>query len=131
MERARRDADATFPEGGHLTGCGCSTSKIAVRSDGVYIPCTMLSAIELGRINEDPLVEIWRGSPALQRLRRRHLIALAQFEECRACDYRPYCTGNCPGLAFSLTGEADRPSPDACLKKFLSEGGILPGPVVT
>jgi Fe-coproporphyrin III synthase len=128
MERARRKGRAPFPDGGHLTGCGCSWSTIAVRPDGTYVPCTMLSTLELGRINEDPLVEIWRHSPALRRLRLRHGVALAAFEECRACDYRPYCTGNCPGLAFSLTGEVDRPSPDACLKRFLSEGGSLPDP---
>lgn len=128
MERARRVGDASFPDGGHLTGCDCSSSRIAVRPDGTYVPCTMLSAIELGRINEDALIEIWRESPALQRLRRRSGIELAAFVECRTCGYRPYCTGNCPGLAYSLTGEVDRPSPDACLRAFLSEGGTLPGP---
>jgi len=129
MERSRRDGAPAFADGGCLTGCRCSSSSIAVRPDGTYVPCAMLSSMGLGRIGETPLVEIWRRSPALSRLRRRHLIELTQFEECRACDYRPYCTGNCPGLAFSITGEVDRPSPDACLKKFLNEGGALPVPV--
>jgi SynChlorMet cassette radical SAM/SPASM protein ScmE len=128
MDRARLDGAAPFPGGGRLSGCGCASSKIAVRPDGTYVPCTMLSAIELGRIDRDSLAGVWRDSPALRRLRLRQGIALAAFEECRGCGYQPYCTGNCPGLAFSLTGAVDRPSPDACLKKFLSEGGTLPNP---
>lgn len=125
MEQARRDGLPASPGGGHLSGCGCTSSAIAVRPDGVYVPCSMLPTIELGRIGEDALVDVWGGSPALQRLRVRHLIPLARFEECRDCDYRQHCTGNCPGLAFSLTGEVDRPSPDACLKRYLDEGGTL------
>jgi hypothetical protein len=37
-----------------------------------------------------------------------------------------YCTGNCPGLSYTLVGEVNHPSPDACLRKFLAEGGRLP-----
>ncbi len=77
MEQARRDGAPASDGGGHLSGCGCTASAIAVRPDGVYVPCTMLSSIELGRIGEDALVDVWRGSPALQRLRLRHLIPLA------------------------------------------------------
>ena len=60
------------------------------------------------------------------RLRRRREIPLSSFSFCRDCAYAPYCTGNCPGLAYSLTGEIERPSPDACLKRFLAAGGALP-----
>ena len=38
----------------------------------------------------------------------------------------PYCTGNCPALAYTLTGEVNHPSPDACLRRFLEEGGQIP-----
>lgn len=127
MERGRRDGSPACAGGGRLSGCGCTSSSIAVRPDGVYVPCTMLPAIELGGIATDALTEVWSASPALLRLRLRHRTELARFEECRACDYRPHCTGNCPGLAFSLTGDVDRPSPDACLKRFLDAGGALPG----
>ena len=37
-----------------------------------------------------------------------------------------YSTGNCPGLSYTLVGEVNHPSPDACLRKFLDEGGRLP-----
>jgi hypothetical protein len=38
----------------------------------------------------------------------------------------PYCAGNCPALAYTITGKEDHPSPDACLRTFLLEGGRLP-----
>ena len=37
---------------------------LAVRADGAITPCTMLSHIELGRINRDDLGEIWRNHDA-------------------------------------------------------------------
>ena len=126
MEKARKEGAPQFDNGGSLTGCGCPTSKIAVRSDGAIVPCTMLSHMELGRINEDSFQEVWQKSRALQKLRARHKISLASFEECTGCEYTPYCTGNCPGLAFTLTGNVNQPSPDACLDRFLAQGGKIP-----
>ena len=126
MEEARTQCQPAFPNGGRLTACGCPNSKIAVRADGTIVPCNMLNHIELGHINRDSLAEVWRNSPALNQLRNRHTIPLAGFEFCAGCAYIPYCTGNCPGLAYTLTGKVDHPSPDACLRKFIGEGGAIP-----
>lgn len=126
MEKARLQQEPPFPNGGHLTGCGCPSDKMAVRADGVMVPCTMLAHMELGRINQDSLREVWQQSPALNRLRHRHTVVLNDFDFCADCPYIHYCTGNCPGLAYSLTGNVDRPSPDACLRQFLADGGTLP-----
>lgn len=121
-----RDKDAPpFHNGGRLTACGCPSNKISVRADGVIVPCNMLAHIQLGRINEDSLEEIWQNSPALNQLRNRHAIPLKGFEFCSGCSYIPYCTGNCPGLAYALTGKVNHPSPDACLRRFLMEGGNI------
>ncbi len=125
MEEARAQGKPAFHNGGRLTGCGCPSNKISVRTDGVIVPCNMLAHIELGRINHDSLAEVWQNSPALNRLRRRHAIPLSGFEFCAGCSYIPYCTGNCPGLAYTLTGTVDHPSPDACLRRFLEEGGSI------
>ena len=125
MEEARAQGTSAFPNGGRLTACGCPSNKIAVRADGMIVPCNMLAHVELGRINQDSLAEIWHHSPALNQLRRRHTIPLTEFEFCAGCSYIPYCTGNCPGLAYTLTGQVDHPSPDACLRRFLEEGGAI------
>lgn len=124
MEEARTEGRPPFPNGGRLSACGCPTSKLAVRADGVMIPCTMLSHVELGRVNQDSLLEVWQNAPALERLRRRGEIPLREFELCKDCAYLSYCTGNCPALAYSLVGEIDHPSPDACLRRFLEEIGV-------
>jgi SynChlorMet cassette radical SAM/SPASM protein ScmE len=125
MENARRQNAPAFPEGGRLTGCGCPTHKLAVRADGMIIPCSMLAHIVLGRINRDRLQDVWRNSPALRALRERRAISLDSFAFCTECEYQHFCTGNCPGLAFGLTGEIDHPSPDACLRRYLADGGTL------
>jgi SynChlorMet cassette radical SAM/SPASM protein ScmE len=126
MEEARLRGASGYGNGGCLTACSGVMSKIAVRADGIMIPCTQMSHIELGRINVDSLQEIWLNHPELQRLRERRKIPLSDFEFCKGCEYLPYCTGNCPALAYNLTGMENHPSPDACLKKFLEAGGKLP-----
>jgi len=126
MEEARAQNAPAFPNRGRLTACGCPGSKIAVRADGVIVPCSMLAHSELGQINQDSLAEIWQHSPTLNKLRSRHTIPLSGFEFCAGCSYIPYCTGNCPGLAYTITGKVDHPSPDACLRRFLEEGGTIP-----
>jgi SynChlorMet cassette radical SAM/SPASM protein ScmE len=126
MEEARIRSDPPFPMGGRLTACGCPTQKIAVRSDGVIVPCNMLPHIELGRINVESLREIWLKSSGMIQMRLRPRISLSGFDFCRVCPYMPYCTGNCPGLAYSITGKVDYPSPDSCLRKFLADGGRVP-----
>ncbi|TFH41774.1 MAG: SynChlorMet cassette radical SAM/SPASM protein ScmE, partial [Lysobacterales bacterium] len=126
MEAARASAEPGFSNTGHLTACGCPSHRIAVRSDGVFIPCVMLAHMVLGRVNQDSFVEVWQHSPAFNQLRERRAIPLTEFEFCRGCEYIPYCTGNCPALAYTLVGEVDHPSPDACLRQFLEAGGKLP-----
>jgi SynChlorMet cassette radical SAM/SPASM protein ScmE len=123
MEGLRRRGAPPLPYGGHLTARGCPRSKIAIRPDGIITPCSLLSHIKLGRINQDSLAKIWLESPELNMLRQRASISLTEFEFCRGCPYTPYCTGNCPSLAYSLIGQLNHPSPDACLQHFLKEPG--------
>jgi len=126
MEQARREGKDGLSGGGCLSGCGGPMQTIAVRADGVMVPCIQMSHMNLGRINEDDLKEIWQNHPELNRLRDRHNIPLSDFEYCRGCDYIDYCTGNCPALAYMILGNVTHPSPDACLKRFLEKGGRLP-----
>jgi len=126
MEKARREGLECIPGRGYLTACGGSWSKLDVRADGVMVPCIQMSHIELGRINRDDLREVWQNHPELKRLRERKKIPLSDFEYCQGCDYINYCSGNCPALAYTIIGKENHPSPDACLKKFLEEGGKLP-----
>jgi len=126
MEEARRQGREPKRGWGYLTSCNGPMNTLAVRADGVMAPCGQMSHIELGRINIDNLQEVWQEHPELQKLRMRNKIPLSNFEFCQGCDYIPYCTGNCPALAYTILGIENHPSPDACLKRFLEAGGRLP-----
>jgi radical SAM protein with 4Fe4S-binding SPASM domain len=101
---------------------------MAVRADGMMVPCVMLPHLVMGRINRDSVREVWQHHEILQQMRTRDRISLERFEFCADCPFIPYCTGNCPGLAYSLTGKVDHPSPEACLRQFLANGGRIAGP---
>jgi SynChlorMet cassette radical SAM/SPASM protein ScmE len=120
MESARLSGKP-IPGRGRLVGCGSLFSRMTVRADGAYVPCVTLPQIVLGYIGKDLLAKVWRTSPRFNTLRRRNRIPLERFEECRGCEYLSSCTGSCAGSALSLTGDANRPSPDSCLRRFKKE----------
>jgi len=126
MEEARLQGREGLPRRGYLAACNGPMMKMAVRADGAMVPCIQISHIELGRINKDSLKEVWQNHPELKRFRERRNIPLSSFEFCRGCEYINYCTGNCPALSYTISGDAYHPSPDACLRRFLDEGGRLP-----
>ncbi|MCP3954044.1 MAG: SynChlorMet cassette radical SAM/SPASM protein ScmE [Desulfobacterales bacterium] len=117
---------AAFSDCGCLSACSGPHCKLAIRADGVMVPCVQMSHIDLGRIKRDSLADTWQSHPELIRLRRRKGTLLDAFEFCQGCRYRNYCTGNCPALAYLITGKDNHPSPDACLKRFEEAGGVLP-----
>jgi SynChlorMet cassette radical SAM/SPASM protein ScmE len=120
MEAARK-AGEPIPDRGKLVGCGCILFRMAVRADGAYIPCVMLPQTVLGYVGQDSLGEVWRGSAEFNELRERIHVPLQTFAECQDCEYLDLCTGSCAGVALSLTGDARRPSPQACLRRFNQE----------
>ncbi len=126
MVQAKEKGLERLSNHGFLTGCGGFMTKMAVRADGVMVPCNLIPGMELGRINRDDLGDVWRNHPELNRFRNRTSIPLSDFETCRDCDYINYCTGSCPALAFTLLNDPYQPSPDACLKRYLDDGGRLP-----
>lgn len=117
MEAARKK-NKPIPGRGRLVGCGCIFTRLAVRADGAFIPCVTLPQMVLGHISRDSLREVWLNSPQLNTLRERITIPLESFIECQGCEYISSCTGNCAGSSLSLLGDANRPSPADCLRKF-------------
>lgn len=126
MERCRLEGRESMPGRGCLTSCRGVMSKLAVRADGVIVPCILISGSELGRINRDDLKELWQNHPELERFRERRRIPLSSFEFCQGCEYTNYCAGGCPATAYELEGEEHHPSSAACLRRFLADGGKLP-----
>ncbi len=126
MTKARQEGRQPRQSQGYLASCGGVFSKLAVRADGVIVPCVHLSHVELGRVNRDDFGEIWRHHPELKRLRERRRIPLSEFSFCRDCEYLQYCVGGCPAMAYTRIGREDHPTPDSCLRRFLEQGGHLP-----
>lgn len=74
--------------GGKLHACTFPWYGLAVLSDGRVTPCPQdfLGQMVLGRIDEQPLRDIWRGEEA-RKLRQAHAsLDLAEYPVCRACD---------------------------------------------
>ncbi len=126
MVAAADRGEAPFSDCGCLSACSGPQGKLAIRADGIMTPCVQMGHIELGRINRDSMTDTWQNHPELIRLRQRNDTPLKEFEFCDGCRYLQYCTGNCPALAYLITGNDHHPSPDACLKRFLEAGGTLP-----
>jgi SynChlorMet cassette radical SAM/SPASM protein ScmE len=125
MEEALKQNRPSIEGRGYLTGCNCTWQKIAVRADGIIIPCAMLPHRAIGRINQDSLRDIWQHHPLLLGMRARSSIPLSSFTYCSGCSYLPYCTGNCPAGAYAILGEDCHPSPEGCYRQFLSQGGSM------
>ncbi|MCP4754444.1 MAG: SynChlorMet cassette radical SAM/SPASM protein ScmE [Proteobacteria bacterium] len=126
IKSAREEGKTELPGRGRLRSCGGVFQKMAVRADGIMTPCSQIPHVELGRINQDDLKDVWRNHSEMIRLRKRRNIPLGDFEFCRGCEFVSYCAGGCPALAHTITGDANKPSPDACLKQFIEDGGVLP-----
>lgn len=126
IEEAIKSGKKGLSECGYLRSCGGVFSQMAIRADGTMVPCGQMCHVELGRINKDSLREVWQNHPELLRLRERRNMPLDSFDYCKGCKYIPYCRGGCPALAYTLTGDENKPSPDACYRVFLEAGGKLP-----
>lgn len=122
MELARATGkNPTTRQMGYLTGCGCVFNKLAVHHDGMITPCNMLPNLELGRINIDSIKAIWNTHPTLKALKERGRIPMSEVSGCEGCEWAPFCTGSCPGLAHEMTGDFNRANPHDCFRRFLAE----------
>jgi len=126
IEEAISKGEKSLPGCGYLRSCGGVFSKMAVRADGIMLPCSQMPHVELGRINKDRLRDVWLNHTEFKRLRERRDIPLEHFELCRDCKYIPYCRGGCPAVSYTLTGDENKPSTDACYRVFVEFGGKLP-----
>jgi SynChlorMet cassette radical SAM/SPASM protein ScmE len=130
IEKAVNGDESAIQESrcGFLGSCGCVWSGMAVRADGIMVPCSQLTQMEMGRINHDGLREAWLNSPVIKAMRNRMNIKLSEFDSCRDCRYMEFCRGGCPAGAYTLYGKTDVPSLaiDSCYREFLKQGGTLP-----
>ena len=111
---------------GFLSSCGCMFAKLAVHHDGMIVPCSMLAAASLGVMGETSIRSIWQDHPLLKEMRHRGEIPMEQVPGCEGCEWAPYCSGGCPAVVYTRTGELHAPNPDCCYRRFLQAAGGLP-----
>jgi len=125
IDKARNSGTFDAPyKTGHLTGCNIMWNKMSVLHDGTYVPCHQMSHIKLGKIGRDAFKNIWRNSSGLKLLRERHKIPLESISNCKKCDYKGYCTGGCPGIAYAITGEVNTINPRDCYRAHIGEDPV-------
>lgn len=91
--RRRPDADAGFH-------CACALTNCAITKDGNVYPC-IGAPVDCGNIFTSSFTEIWRTSPALERIRN---LAREDFKACAGCGVRPFCEKS-PGSAYTNSGD--------------------------
>lgn len=82
--------------------CGEVWNTLAVRADGVMIPCRACDRKALGRINADSVARIWRNSAERKALLWQIGTGRAELPEssCDAgCEFAWYCRQYCPSGA--------------------------------
>lgn len=92
--------------------CGAGRMTLGIRSDGIVIPCSALWDMPAGSVREKPLMEIWNNSPVLRQFRTIDKDSLDSIEECRICNYKYFCNGNCRASAYYSSGNIKGYSPD-------------------
>lgn len=92
-------------------GCECGRLRVSIYPNGDVYPCDFVAGnlnFRAGNVLNQPLAEIWRTSPVLDRFRRR---SSSRSATCRGCEQVAICTGGCQSLAYLTFGSMDEPDP--------------------
>jgi len=87
-------------------GCHFGRASAYVTSTGNLACCSHLRDGEYscGNVREQPLLEIWRDSPVLERMRQ---MTVDDLPSCKACAVRYMCRGSCRADALGHAGSID------------------------
>jgi uncharacterized protein len=98
----------------HESPCGAGRNYLAITSQGHIAHCQMTM--------DQPVTDIWADDP-LQAVHERHAdfqnISVNEKEDCQHCNWRYWCAGGCPLLAYRATGRSNMPSPYCAVYKVL------------
>jgi radical SAM protein with 4Fe4S-binding SPASM domain len=103
--------------------CSCGWDTLAVFSDGQVYPCVWLAGapgLECGSILAQPLADIWRGSPVLERVRN---VSVQNREGCSDCHLKFLCAGGSPCsshfASLATRGKSDLHSAEPYCETFM------------
>lgn len=95
-----------FLAGGVPYACPAGDTLLALQPNGDVYPCRRMP-VRLGNIRDASLLEIYRESPFLRRLRDRSVIS----EGCEQCRWARSCRGGLRCLAYAVSGNPHRADP--------------------
>jgi len=92
-----------------IGGCGAGRLYCGLEPNGDIIPCVFMP-IKIGNIRVNRLIDVWRDSPILWKLRNRD-----ELEGCSECEYRYIC-GGCRARAYAYFNNIQGPDPGCFIK---------------
>ncbi|MEM3589902.1 MAG: radical SAM protein [Candidatus Bathyarchaeia archaeon] len=93
-----------------IGGCGAGRLYCAIQPNGDVTPCVFMPSLVVGNIRDRGFLEIWHGSDAMNRMRRRDLLS----GNCGQCPYKFIC-GGCRARALAYFEDFMAPDP-GCIR---------------
>jgi len=96
-----------------LAVCTAGITSLYISSSGDIYPCIALSNPELviGDVKKDSVVDIWKNSPLLKKLRN---LSVNDFEKCKSCTVKNICKGGCRGNSYEYSKSLKSYDPIYC-----------------
>ena len=98
--------------------CMAPTQELAVRPDGMILPCGGANDIILGAIHRDSIAEVWNGKGVQAFQKRLRRGSARNAARCVDCPYRYYCRKYCPAVSGKRYCRKE-------LAAYLREFGVL------
>ncbi|MCX7957432.1 MAG: radical SAM protein [Deltaproteobacteria bacterium] len=89
--------------------CYAGITGLYIAPDGKVYPCVEWDEL-IGDLRKESLIEIWKNSSALKRIRG---LRIKDYKKCCSCKYLNYCS-ICPGLNLRDNNDLFSPSVLAC-----------------
>ncbi len=86
--------------------CSAGTDHLAVRPDGMIIPCAALWDFTLGSIRKNSIKKIWNSSK-LEIFRKPQNRSVESIKECFNCNLKYYCDGLCRAYSWTFDKKLD------------------------
>lgn len=95
--------------------CNCARGNCAISAQGDVFPCISVP-IAAGNIRQQSFAEIWKSSPAFQRIRA---LRLEDYPACAPCPHKSWCNHE-RGAAFTYSGSYTGIDPLVCARAELA-----------
>lgn len=101
-EKEHGELKKKYPYSPALTNCGIGVNSLAVRSNGVVVPCPQFpDEVSLGNVRKDSIADIWNNSVFLNKVRS---INVFESSMCKMCTHARVCKGGCIADVYARTG---------------------------